>query len=186
MKTPLKICLLPVLVLTAQLAVTSALAADQNENRGQLSSSDYKFAKEAACGGMYEVNLGNMAAANSHNTAVQEFGRRMATDHTRVGQQLQQIATTKGATLPTDLEGKKQKEVDRLSKLTGPDFDKAYVAAMVKAHKADEKAFKKASEDLQDPDLKNFAGETLPMIQDHLKMAQDLEESVKHQLSMNP
>ena len=56
---------------------------------------------------------------------------------------------------------------------------------MVKCHKADEKAFTRASEDLQDADLKAFATTTLTMVRDHLKMAEDLDESVKHELSMN-
>jgi putative membrane protein len=174
-----------VALMIAQFALISTYAADTEENRGQLSASDYKFAKEAACGGMLEVNLGNMAASNSKNAAVQQFGQRMANDHGKAGQDLAQIASRKGATLPTQLTGKHQKEVDRLAKLSGPDFDRAYVSLMVKCHKADEKAFKQASEDVQDPDLKAFATTTLTMVQDHLKMAEDLNESIKHELSLN-
>jgi putative membrane protein len=178
--------LLPCLVmLAAQTAFMSAYAADTTENRGQLSASDYKFAKEAATGGLFEVNLGNMAAANSRNTAVQQFGQHMVKDHGQAGQNLQQIATQKGATLPSQLTSRQQKEVDRLAKLSGPEFDKAYVACMVRAHKADEKAFKKASEDAEDSDLKNFAATTLTMVQEHLKMAQDLENSIKGEVSVN-
>jgi putative membrane protein len=60
------------------------------------------------------------------------------------------------------------------------------MASMVRAHKADEKAFKKASEEVQDPDLKAFAANTLMIVQSHLKMAEDLENSVKSELSQNP
>ena len=134
---------------------------------------------------MLEVNLGHMAADNSHNPAVQQFGQRMVADHGKAGQNLQQIAATKGASLPAQLTAKQQKEVDRLAQLSGPDFDKAYIGMMVKCHKADEKLFKRASEDAQDPDLKAFAASTLAIVQEHLKMAEDLENTVKHQLSMN-
>jgi putative membrane protein len=162
----------------------AAFAAD-TDDRGQLSASDYKFAKEAAAGGMLEVTLGNVAQGNSSNAAVQQFGQRMVADHGKAGQTLSQIASSKGATLPSQLPPKFQKDVDRLSSKTGPDFDKAYIALMVKAHKMDEKLFKKASEDVQDPDLKGFAATTLGMIQEHLKMAEDLDASLKHPLSMN-
>lgn len=187
MKTlPLKHLLMPcVALLAAQAIVFSIYAAGTAENRGQLTASDYRFAKEAAYGGMLEVNLGNMAMANSRNAAVQQFGQHMAKDHGQAGQKLAQIAANKGATLPAELLSKQQKEVDRLAGLSGPDFDKAYVALMVKAHKADEKAFRKASEDLQDPDLKQFAAATLGMVQDHLRMAEDLEHTVKNELSLN-
>jgi putative membrane protein len=181
-----KFLLLPCLaMLAAQLTLTSAYASDSAENRGEFSASDYKFAKEAALGGMFEVNLGNVAAANSSNPQVQQFGQRMVADHGKAGQDLAQIASAKGATLPSQLSKKQQKEVDRLSKLTGPQFDKDYVALMIKCHKSDEKAFKKASEDVQDPQLKEFAANTLQMVQMHLKMAEDLDSSVKNELSMN-
>lgn len=172
-------------MIVTQMALVSAYAADTEENRGQISAADYKFVKAAACGGMLEVNLGNVAAANSRNPAVQQFGERMAKEHSKAGQDLAQIVSRKGGALPTELTGKQQKEVDRLSKLSGREFDKAYVSFMVKCHKMDEREFKKASEDLQDPDLKSFAATTLTMVQDHLKAAQDLEQSVKNELSLN-
>ena len=182
----LKLRVLPCLaLLVAQVGFMSAYAADPNDNPGQLSSSDYKFARAFAQGGMFEVNLGNVAAANSKNTAVQQFGQQMVKDHGAAGQKLQAIATQKGATLPTQLTTHQQKEVDRLSKLSGPDFDKAYMSCMVKAHKVDEKAFKKGSEDIQDADLKAFAADTLGIVQSHLKMAEDLDTSIKKELSLN-
>jgi putative membrane protein len=178
--------LLPCLaMMIAQTALVSTYAADTDENRGELSAADYKFARAAACGGMLEVNLGNMAVANSKNTGVQQFGQRMVKDHGRAGQDLQQIASRKGASLPTQVTARQQKEVDRLAQLSGPEFDKAYMAFMVKCHKADEKDFQQASEEAQDPDLKAFATTTLTMVQDHLKMAEELDQNIKHEISMN-
>ena len=99
-------------IIVAQFALVSAYAADTDENRGQISAADYKFVKAAACGGMLEVNLGNVAAANSKNAAVQQFGLHMATDHGKAGQDLAQIASRKGASLPSQLTTAQQKEVD--------------------------------------------------------------------------
>lgn len=178
--------LVPCMVMLAGLvAFNTARASDTDENRGQLNSSDYKFAKEAASGGMFEVNLGNMASANSKNAQVQQFGQRMVKDHTQANDNLKQIAERKGATLPTQLTSHQQREVDRLAKMSGPEFDKAYMSLMVRAHKSDERLFKKASEDAQDADIKNFASTTLTMVQEHLKLAQDLETSVKNEVSFN-
>jgi putative membrane protein len=177
------LAILPCLALMLAQAATAADSSDAD--RGQLSASDYKFAKKAAVGGMFEVTLGNIAQGNSSNNAVQQFGQHMVADHGKAGQALTQLASTKGAVLPTQLPEKFQKEVDHLSSLNGPDFDKAYITLMVKAHKADEKLFKSASEDVQDADLKAFAANTLTIVQEHLKMAEDLENNVKHSLSMN-
>lgn len=184
MKTNLKtLAALPLAVLMTTFAV-SAFAADVNDNPGQLTPADYKFAKEAARGGQFEVNLGNVAQSNSKNAPVQQFGQHMVADHTKAGQDLQAIAARKGATLPADLTSHQQKEIDKLSKLTGPEFDKAYMAVMVRAHKMDEKLFTKASEDVQDGDLKAFAGNTLTIVQSHLKMAEDLDQTVKGEVSV--
>ncbi len=177
---------LPGLVLlVAQMAFNSIYAADTKDNRGEFSVTDYKFVKAAACGGVLEVNLGNIAAANSHNIGVQKFGLLMVKDHGNAGQNLAQIASLKGASLPDHMTTIQQKEMDRLAQLSGPKFDKAYVAFMVKCHIADEKAFKQASEDAQDADLKTFAATTLTMVRGHLKMAESLDESIKHELSAN-
>jgi putative membrane protein len=168
-----------------QVAVVPAHGAESNEGRGQFTASDYKFARDAARGGMFEVNLGNLALSTSKNTGVQQFGQRMVTEHRQAGQNLQQIASRKNATLPTEVSSHQQKEVDRLSKLSGPEFDKAYVMVMIKAHKADEKAFKKESEDGDDADLKAFAADTLTMVRDHLKAAEDLDKTIKQEVSSN-
>ena len=166
-----------------QLALGSAQAADTPDNRGQFKSSDYKFAKAAACGGMMEVNLGKIAAERSTNGAVQQFGQRMMRDHGKAGEDLQQIATRYGATLPSEPSSGQQKEIDKLNRLSSAEFDKAYINLMVKDHKEDAKEFKKASEDVKNSDLKSFAAATFVIVQDHLKMAVDLEQDLKQKMA---
>jgi putative membrane protein len=161
----------------------AALAAFQTvhgaDNRGQLSSSDYKFVVEATEGGQTEVALGQLAGTRASNPAVKQFGERMVQDHTKANQQLTALLTQKGATLPDQTTPPGQKEIDRLQKLTGPDFDKAYMAHMVKDHKKDVKEFQSKADDAKDPDLKSFAASTLPTLEDHLKMAQDIDTTIK-------
>ena len=99
----------------------------------------------------------------------------MVTDHTGVNTELKQLADKKGITLPDKLDKKHEKIVDKLSKLSGADFDKEYMKLMVKAHESDVAAFKKASKDLKDPDLKDFAAKTLPAYEEHLKLAKETE-----------
>ena len=173
-----------VALLVAQAALVSAYAADTKEMRGQLSSSDYKFAKEAACGGALEVSLGKLASTKSANPAVQQFGQRMVTDHTKAGQNLAQIVSAKEATVPSEPTASQQKELDRLDKLSGQDFDRAYMDLMVRDHKTDVREFKHASEHADDPELKTFAATTLPTLEDHLKMAEGLDRTLKHEVSM--
>ena len=103
----------------------------------------------------------------------------MVADHSKAGDELKQIVTTKGAMVPTELSRRENSEIERFEKLSGRDFDKEYAEHMVKDHKKDAKEFEAAVKDLSDPDLKSFAQKTLTTIQEHLRMAQNIEASVK-------
>jgi putative membrane protein len=145
----------------------------------RMTSGDSTFATKAAAGGMAEVKLGELAKDHAASADVKTFGERMVTDHTKAGDQLKQIASTKGITLPTSLNAKDQATYDRLSKLNGAEFDAAYMKDMVADHKADVAEFKKESEKGMDADLKQFAATTLPTLQEHLQMAESTASKVK-------
>jgi putative membrane protein len=133
---------------------------------------DQHFMKEAAEGGMAEVELGQLAADKASSPDVKDFAQRMVKDHSQANDQLKQIATKKNVTLPTSPSAKDEMTKKKLSKMSGDGFDKAYMADMVKDHKKDIAAFEKESNSGQDPDVKQFATQTLPTLQDHLKQAQ--------------
>jgi len=140
----------------------------------KLSASDSKFVKEAAVGGMEEVQLGQLAAQKASDPDVKNFGQKMVDDHSKANDQLKQLAAQKGVTVASTLPASKQKEVDQLSKLSGAAFDKKYVSMMVQDHKKDVAEFKKESTKAKDSDLKSWASSTLPTLQDHLKMIEDI------------
>ncbi|HKS22097.1 MAG TPA: DUF4142 domain-containing protein [Thermoanaerobaculia bacterium] len=144
-----------------------------------LSKDDQDFATKAAQGNMAEVNGGTMASTKGTSPDVKNFGNRMVNDHGKALDELKQLAQTKGITLPTDVNDDQKKEADKLSKLSGKDFDKEYTDAMVKDHEEDVAEFDKASKNAQDPDLKAWAAKVLPIIQDHLKMAKEMVGKVK-------
>jgi putative membrane protein len=141
-------------------------------------ASDQTFATKAASGGMAEVKLGQLAQKNGSAPAVKEFGKRMETDHSKANDELKDAASKDNATLPSAPGRAEQATYDRLAKLSGPDFDKAYADDMVKDHEEDIAAFKKEASGGQSPNIKGFASKTLPTLQDHLKMARDMKASV--------
>jgi putative membrane protein len=141
-------------------------------------TADEAFAKEAAIGGILEVDLGNLAKQNAANADVKQFGDRMVTDHSKANDELKQWASSHNVTLPADLDAKHKAVMDRLSKLNGAAFDKAYMKNMVSDHKEDVAKFKKESTSGKNADLKAWAGKTLPTLQDHLKMAEDTAAKV--------
>lgn len=136
------------------------------------------FVKEAAAGGMAEVKLGQLAQQKAASPDVKAFGQRMADDHGKVNDQLQQLASEKNVQLPKSLDSKHQALYDRLSKLSGHQFDKTYMSEMVKDHKADVAEFQKAANS-SDPQVKDFASKTLPTLEDHLREAQQVASATE-------
>lgn len=141
---------------------------------GKVSHKDKEFMMKAAMGGMSEVEMGRLAASNATDPDVKAFGQRMVDDHSKANDQLKQVAASKGVTLPTEMDGSERREMDKLAKMTGADFDHAYVKMMVKDHKKDVSEFSKEADKGTDADVKSFAGTTLPTLQDHLKSIEDI------------
>ncbi len=139
---------------------------------------DTHFAKEAAQGGMAEVKMGQLAQDKGSNDAVKTFGKRMVDDHSKAGEKLKEAASKENVTLPTDISAKERVVYDRLSKLNGGAFDRAYAKDMVKDHQADVAAFQKEVNGGKSESLKSFASDALPTLQDHLKEAKEMMKTV--------
>ncbi len=155
----------------------AGMSASSKAN-GKAAMGDTHFAKEAAQGGMAEVKLGQLAQEKGSNDSVKAFGKRMVDDHSQAGDKLKGIASKENVTLPTDISAKDQATYDRLSKMSGAAFDRAYAKDMVADHKTDVAAFQKEASSGKDDSLKGFASETLPTLQEHLKMAQEMMKTV--------
>jgi len=157
----------PVFVVTPLLILACSSAKDSS-----------KFATNAAQGGMAEVELGRLATQRAGDASVREFGARMIADHSRANSELKSIATQKGIQLPADLNSEQKSEMDKLSKMSGTEFDKEYMSTMLSDHQTDVKDFQTQSQSGNDPEIKAFAGKTLPTLQQHLQMAQQTAQKV--------
>jgi putative membrane protein len=159
------------------LATSPEQAGQKTASSGHFS--DRHFLVKAAEGGMTEVELGQIAQQKASSQDVKQFGARMVDDHSKADTELKGIAQQQGVSIPTKLDARHQAAVDKLSKLSGADFDRAYVNDMVKDHQADEAEFQKASTSAQDPQVKDFASKTLPVIQSHLADIQSIQSKLK-------
>ncbi|MEH2293964.1 DUF4142 domain-containing protein [Nostoc sp.] len=149
-------------------------AASPTSGQNTLSSSDKQFITEAAVGGLAEVQLGQLASQRGATSAVKAYGQRMVQDHTQVNNQLKQLATQKGVTLPTSIGSKNQQVKQRLSKLSGTNFDRQYLNQMLQDHEKDVAAFQSQAQQGQDPDVKAFAAQALPILQEHLEKVRSI------------
>jgi putative membrane protein len=135
------------------------------------------FVSTAAQDGMVEVELGKLASAKAQSPKVKAFANRMVTDHGKANTELEVLARGKGLQVPKKLDAQHQSMVDMLNGELDLEFDAAYMQHMAKAHAKAVALFERASR-LNDPELAGFAQKTLPMLQEHKRMADTLNVSV--------
>lgn len=160
-----------------QSSSSTSSSASGKMGSANLSSADRNFIMKAAEGGKMEVEMGQKAAQQASNSEVKQFGQRMVDDHGKANQELMQLAQSKGISLDKS-RGKMSSKMDRMSKLTGDQFDRAYMRDMVMDHQKDVTEFEKASNSAKDPDVRAFAAKTLPTLRDHLQQARTINQSV--------
>jgi putative membrane protein len=156
----------------------TAASSKSSEDPAVNTMPDTHFAKEAAAGGMAEVELGQLAQQKGSSEAVKNFGKRMVTDHSQANEKLTSIASEQKIGLAAGLNRQDQATYDHLSSLSGDAFDKAYARDMVSDHVKDIAAFKKEAATGKDEAIKKFASETLPTLETHLKLAHQMAQTV--------
>jgi putative membrane protein len=156
------------------------------QTTGSLSRSDRDFVTKAAQDGMAEVALGELAARQASNNEVKQFARRMIDDHTKANNELKELASKEGITFPNELSARQKALQDRLAKLSGANFDREYMSAMVKDHDNAVALFQKESRSGSNPELKAWAKKTLPTLLEHQKMARDLAGKVSAKSMIAP
>ncbi|MEG0883918.1 MAG: DUF4142 domain-containing protein, partial [Janthinobacterium sp.] len=142
-------------------------------------ANDKCFLGKAADAGSTEIAASKVAQSKSSNAEVKTFARTMVADHTKVAEELKQLASSKQIEVSDQPGARHQAQIDKLSRLEGQQFDKEYVAAIgVAAHKEAVKLFTEASQKASDPDIKAFAAKNLPALQHHLEMANALQAAL--------
>ena len=151
---------------TAPAATTLPSAAPR------LSTADLQFIRQAAEGGLFEVQAGTLAGKAGQSMRVRHFGRHLASDHASINEELAILARSKGVGLPSALDPRLQAKLDALAAASPAAFDSSYLHAMVRAHHQDIALFVTVSTQADDPDLRAFATRTLPALRAHLQMAE--------------
>jgi putative membrane protein len=152
-----------------------ASASNQDPN-GAGAMMDKAFVRKALEGGMTEVQLGQLAAQKSSNPDVKQFGQKMVDDHTKLGDQMKQVAEQMNIKPPDSLSSKDKANVAKLSALDGDAFDKAYIKDMVKDHKQDEKDFKQEAINTSNPALKDVVSQGAQVISQHRQMIEQIAQ----------
>jgi putative membrane protein len=149
----------------------------QQQNPQGSAMQDKDFTREALEGGMAEVQLGQLAVQKGSSEDVKQFGQKMVDDHTKLGDQMKQVAQQEGVNPPDHLSKKDEALVAKLSALSGPEFDQAYIQAMVKDHKKDLSDFETEANNTQNPGMKQVAQQDAQVIDQHLQMIKQIAKA---------
>jgi len=160
----------------------SQQAASGNSSGGSSGQQDQTFVQQAMQSGQAEIQMGQLAEQQAANPAVKEFGRWMVTDHTMANQELQEAVQQSGnsqlsAQNSSSPDQQQQQEMSKLKGMHGSQFDSAYLQNQVQDHQKDIQLFQKEQQSGQSQQLKDYAQETLPVLQAHLQQAQDLQNA---------
>ncbi len=162
----------------AALALTTALSLGglHAQNR-KPNATDDAFVRQAIQGDMAEVQIGQLAEQKGENQQVKQFGRTLATDHGENLEKAKSLAQKIGVTPPNSVSVKQKATYDKLSKLSGEQFDRRFARDMVREHKKDINAFDRESK--KSGAVADFAQNTVPVLKKHLEMAESLSGSTK-------
>jgi putative membrane protein len=165
----------------AETAATTAPVVDTagTTDTAQATAIENPFVTTAGQAGAFEIAAGQVALTNSANRAVDSFGYRMITSHTELGNELKAIAAKMGLLFPPSMGPANEGILADLQKLTGAAFDKPYVDHMVERHVEAVQAFETESRATPETELTRWARKSLPMIQEHLRLARELQSSLR-------
>jgi putative membrane protein len=152
-------------------------AVQQQQNSTASAMADKDFVRSALQGGMAEVELGQLATQKGSSDDVKQFGQKMVDDHTKLGDQMKQVAEQLGVKPPEKISKKDNQLMAKLEGLSGTQFDDAYIEAMVKDHRKDADDFKTEAGNTQNPTVQQAARQGDQVIEQHLHMIEQIAQS---------
>ena len=135
-------------------------------------ATDKEFMESAAHSDQNEIQQSTMALSKGVTGMAREMANKMIADHSKSTADLQKIAAKKGITLPTDMDADHKAMAPAMAKLSGKDFEQKYLSQMQTDHQKTANTMMAHEKITQDADLKAFIGKTLPVVQQHLAMAE--------------
>jgi putative membrane protein len=148
-----------------------------NSSASGLDHADRSFLQKAARGNLAEVETGQLAAQQSSDPQVKQFGERMVQDHSQANDKLKTVAESVGVQLPTQPSHADMQEMSKLKSLSGQKFDKTYANAMLKDHRKDVQEYEHVAQTAKNPEVRAYAEQTLPTLKEHLALAEQLPEN---------
>ena len=167
-------------ILSAVCAIALCCGSASAQKKGAKAAAamtDQEFVDFAAQTDMMEAHLGQLASSQASAQGVKDYAQMLVTDHTNDYTQLGGVATKANLVVPKGLDAMHTKMAVPFEKLQGAAFDHRYVQEMIVGHTKAIAVYTKEAANAQNPDLKSYANQALPVLQKHLDGAKDLAKA---------
>ena len=165
-------------VVGALLVVVIAVRAQDARQEQDKPFTDQEFMTQVASSGLAEVEIGKIGQSKASHADVKMLAERIVKDHTKVNEELTELAREAGVKLPDRPMPEHQKHVDHFRDYKGEAFDKEFTTHMIKGHEKSIELFTRASKEARDARLKAFATKTLPTLKEHLELARKADSQL--------
>lgn len=164
-------------------AFGTVLAQDTSRRQGAQSAKqiqmDNDFVRSATQGGLSEIRLGQLAQQQSTSGEIRDYGKMLVADHQKASEELKGLIRERGyQDIPTQPATNARNDYDKLSRLNGQEFDRAFAQQMIRDHEATVKLFQQQAESGKDEQVRSWARKTLPTLERHLEHARKLGGNV--------
>jgi putative membrane protein len=153
----------------------AGVAGTSGESVGMM---ERQFIEDQMQDGQAEVRLGNLASERATSSEVKQFAQMMVEDHTKAGSDLQQLVRSENLQIDAPEANESDDLYERLSKLSGAEFDREYIDAMVEEHEEAVNELERHT-DSDNASVKQFASSTLPVVQKHLEQAKQIQQGLE-------
>jgi putative membrane protein len=165
---------LMMIVITIPLMIPFGVAGAKQATPSDTAS----FLGQAAGGQQSEVDLGQLAVQKAENEQVKQFGTRMVEDHRKAHQEIRQLASKEGIRLQVQPSDQQQQQKAQLSKLSGKEFDRAYIMFMLRDHTKNMKHFGQHALVEPNPEVRQWTASALPVIKEHLEKVKTIASAL--------
>jgi putative membrane protein len=165
------------IALAGQAQAQTTIPGQATAERGAVSTETEQLAVNAAMTDRFEIQAGRLAVKKADHPAYLDFAQLMIADHSKTSEELKKmLPQLQGVQLPLDLDSARQAKIEKLNSLSGVAFERQYKAEQVDGHKQAIAIFQKYAQSGDNPDLKNWAEATLPLLRTHLQQAEALPD----------
>jgi putative membrane protein len=146
---------------------------------GSAGAPDADFIQDQLADGDAEVALGRLVEDRATTPQVKEFGQMMVSEHQKAGAELKEIASKHNIAIESKEHSEHNDLRERLSKLSGAEFDREYIEAMVDDHEKAVNDVEKKAENADNPEIRQWASKTLPTLRQHLERAKQIQQTLE-------